>query len=119
MRDNDNTRSAQKNKRLTGTGTTRPPFDCATYDFRLFVSGMTPNSLRAIENIRAFCKEHLAGRYHLEIIDIYQQPLCAKEYQIVAVPTLVKQTPPPARRFIGDLSHTDRLLSGLGVSCSR
>ncbi|GFO59991.1 KaiB 1 [Geomonas silvestris] len=86
-----------------------------TYAFRLFVSGMTPNSLRAIENIRAFCQQHLEGRYRLEIIDIYQQPQCAKEHQIVAVPTLVKQTPPPARRFIGDLSHTDRLLRGLGM----
>lgn len=92
-----------------------PPPEMTTYAFRLFVSGMTPNSLRAIENIRAFCRQHLEGRYRLEIIDIYQQPLCAKENQIVAVPTLVKQTPPPTRRFIGDLSHTDRLLRGLGM----
>jgi len=102
-----------------GAGTTRLPSAGVTYKFRLFVSGMTPNSLRAIENIRAFCQEHLAGRYHLEIIDIYQHPVCARENQIVAVPTLVKQTPPPTRRFIGDLSHTDRLLHGLGVSYVR
>jgi circadian clock protein KaiB len=86
-----------------------------TYVLRLYVSGLTPNSMRAIENVRKICAEHLEGRYQLEIIDIYQQPIFAKEGQIVAAPTLVKELPPPLRKFIGDMSHTDRILLGLDV----
>ncbi len=93
--------------------------DQGTYVLRLYVSGMTPNSLRAIENIRTICAEHLEGRYQLEIIDIYQQPIFAKEGQIVAAPTLVKELPPPLRKFIGDLSNTERILLGLDVRTKR
>ena len=89
------------------------------YLLRLYVSGMTPNSLRAIENVRAICAEHLEGRYTLEIIDIYQQPIFAKEGQIVAAPTLVKELPPPLRKFIGDLSQTERILLGLDIRTQR
>ncbi len=85
------------------------------YLLRLYVSGMTPNSIRAIENIRKICVEHLEGRYQLEIIDIYQQPIFAKEGQIIAAPTLVKELPPPLRKFIGDLSQTERILVGLDL----
>jgi circadian clock protein KaiB len=86
-----------------------------TYVLRLYVSGLTPNSQRAIENVRKICQEHLEGRYQLEIIDIYQQPIFAKEGQIVAAPTLVKELPPPLRKFIGDLSNTEKILLGLDV----
>jgi circadian clock protein KaiB len=85
------------------------------YVLRLYVSGMTPNSLRAIENVRKICTENLEGRYQLEIVDIYQQPIFAKEGQIVAAPTLVKELPPPLRKFIGDMSQTERILLGLDV----
>lgn len=85
------------------------------YILRLYVSGMTPNSRRAIENVRKICEEHLAGRYELEIIDIYQQPLLTRDRQIIAAPTLVKELPPPLRKFIGDMSRTDRLLMGLDI----
>lgn len=85
------------------------------YVLRLYVSGMTPRSLLAIENVRKICMEHLQGRYQLEIIDIYQQPIFAKEGQIVAAPTLVKELPPPLRKFIGDMSQTERLLLGLDL----
>ena len=85
------------------------------YVLRLFVSGMTPNSQRAIENVRKICAENLEGRYTLEIIDIYQQPIFAKEGQIVAAPTLVKELPPPLRKFIGDMSQTERILLGLDI----
>jgi circadian clock protein KaiB len=85
------------------------------YVLRLYVSGMTPNSLRAVENVRKICTEHLEGRYQLEIIDIYQQPFFAKEGQIVATPTLVKELPEPLRRFIGDMSQTERILVGLDI----
>jgi circadian clock protein KaiB len=93
--------------------------DSGTYVLRLYVSGMTPNSMRAIENIRNICAEHLEGRFQLEIIDIYQQPIFAKEGQIVAAPTLVKELPPPLRKFIGDLSNTERILMGLDVRTKR
>lgn len=93
--------------------------DKGLYVLRLYVSGMTPNSLRAIENVRKICAEHLEGRYQLEIIDIYQQPIFAKEGQIVAAPTLVKELPPPLRKFIGDMSHTERILLGLDVRTKR
>lgn len=85
------------------------------YVLRLYVSGMTPNSLKAVENVRKICEEHLEGRYQLEIIDIYQQPIFAKEGQIIAAPTLVKELPPPLRKFIGDMSKTDRILLGLDI----
>ncbi len=85
------------------------------YVLRLYVSGMSPNSSRAIENIRKICAEHMEKPYQLEIIDIYQQPLLAKEGQIVATPTLVKELPLPLRKFIGDMSQTDRILLGLDL----
>ncbi len=85
------------------------------YVLRLYVSGMSPNSSRAIENIRKICAEHMEKSYQLEIIDIYQQPLLAKEGQIVATPTLVKELPLPLRKFIGDMSQTDRILLGLDL----
>ena len=86
-----------------------------TYVLRLFVSGMTPRSQRAIENIRRLCEEHLAGRYELEIVDIYQQPGLAKDEQIVAAPTLTKRLPLPLRKLIGDLSDPGRVLVALGI----
>lgn len=89
------------------------------YVLRLFVSGMTPNSVKAIENVKKICAEHLEGRYQLEIVDIYQQPIYAKEGQIVAAPTLVKELPPPLRKFIGDMSQTERILLGLDVRKKR
>jgi circadian clock protein KaiB len=85
------------------------------YVLRLYVTGMTPRSTRAIENVRTICDEHLNGRYELEVIDIYQQPVLAKGEQIVAAPTLIKQLPLPLRRIIGDMSNRERLLVGLDL----
>ena len=85
------------------------------YVLRLYVTGATPRSVRAIENIRKICEEHLKGRYELEIVDIYQQPTLAKGEQIIAAPTLIRKLPPPLRRFIGDLSDTERVLLGLDI----
>lgn len=82
---------------------------------KLYVSGMTLRSRAAIENLQKLCEAHLPGRYDLEIIDIYQQPALAKEGQIIAAPTLVKQLPPPLRRVIGDMSDPGRILVVLGV----
>jgi circadian clock protein KaiB len=85
------------------------------YVLRLYVTGTTARSLRAIANIKRICEEHLQGRYELEVIDIYQQPALAAGDQIVAVPTLIKELPSPLRRFIGDLSDEERVLFGLDV----
>jgi circadian clock protein KaiB len=85
------------------------------YVLRLYVTGMTPRSTRAINAVRSVCDEHLAGRYTLEIIDVYQQPARIREDQVVAIPTLVKSGPSPLRRIIGDMSNRDRLLLGLGL----
>ena len=85
------------------------------YVLRLFVSGMTPRSTRAVQNVRAICEAHLHGRYDLEVIDIYQQPTLARGEQIIAAPTLVKKSPAPLRYIIGDLSSTERVLRGLDL----
>ncbi len=83
---------------------------------RLYVSGMTPRSRRAIGNIKRLCEERLKGRVELQIIDIYQQPGLAKEQQIIAVPTLVKKLPLPLRKLVGDMSDPGRILMVLGVA---
>lgn len=85
------------------------------YILRLFVSGMTPGSIRAIQNIKEICKIHLAGRFELEVIDIYQQPELGKSEQIIVAPTLVKKMPLPLKKFIGDLSDRDKVLIGLNT----
>ncbi len=82
---------------------------------RLFVSGATPRSVRAITNLRALLERHLPGRYDLAVIDLYQDPAAARAHQIFAAPTLVKLSPEPVRRIIGDLSDAARVLRGLGV----
>jgi circadian clock protein KaiB len=88
----------------------------AHFVLKLYVSGMTPRSRRAIENLQKLCEEHLPDGYDLDIIDIYQQPGLAKGAQIVAVPTLVRALPLPLRRVIGDLSDPGRILLVLGVA---
>ena len=89
------------------------------YVLRLYVTGMTPRSTRAIENVRKICEEHLEGRYDLEVIDVYQQPTLAKGEQIIAAPTLIKKLPLPLRRVIGDMSNTERVLLGLDLRAVR
>jgi len=85
------------------------------YVLRLYVTGMTPKSINAIENIRKICEENLQGRYELEVIDIYQQPQYAKQEQILAAPTLIKKLPLPLRKFIGDMSNKEKILIGLNI----
>ena len=89
--------------------------DSARYVLRLYVTGTTRNSERAIVNIRKICEEHLQGRYDLEIVDISQHPMLAEGEQIIAAPTLIKKLPLPLRRFIGDMSQTERILLGLDL----
>jgi circadian clock protein KaiB len=85
------------------------------YILRLYITGMTNRSARAIENLQTFCEKHLAGRYELQVIDVYQQPELARTEQIVAVPTLIKKLPLPLRRLIGDMSDEERVLVGLDI----
>ena len=89
------------------------------YVLRLYVTGMTPQSTRAISNIRQICEQYLQGRYELAVVDIYQQPALAKGEQILAAPTLIRKLPLPLRRLIGDLSNTDRVLLGLDLRPKR
>jgi len=86
------------------------------YILRLYVAGLTRRSSLSIENIRKICEKHLKGRFDLEIIDVSQQPALAINEQIIAVPTLIKKFPLPLRRFIGDLSDTERILVGLDLT---
>jgi circadian clock protein KaiB len=85
------------------------------YTLKLFITGTSPNSVRAIKNVREICENYLKGRYSLEIIDVYQQAVLAKEEQIIALPLLIKKTPGPERRLIGDMSETEKVLRGLGL----
>lgn len=86
------------------------------YVLRLYVTGLTPRSTRAVKTVRSVCEQHLAGHYDLEIIDVYQMPSRIAEDDVVAIPTLVKHKPAPVRRIIGDMSNRERLLNGLGLS---
>jgi len=87
----------------------------AKYILRLYVTGSTGRSLRAVYNLKKLCEEHLSDDYDLEVIDIYKDPAAAREAQIVAAPTLVKKLPQPIRRFVGDLSNTQKVLVGLDI----
>ena len=89
--------------------------DRRRYVLRLYVVGATAGSQRAISNLREICESELAGRYELEVIDIYQQPALGVGEQIVAVPTLIKELPLPVRRLVGDLSDRERVLLGLDL----
>lgn len=85
------------------------------YLLKLYVTGLTPASTRAIANTKKICEVNLKGRYELEVIDIYQQPMLAKGEQIIAAPTLIRKLPLPLRKFIGDMSNTERILLGLDL----
>ena len=105
-------------KGIKEPGSDSPP--CQTpaaryYVLRLFITGLTPRSTQAVANLKAICDEHLAGRYQLEVIDLYQQPELAKGEQIIAAPTLLKKQPLPPRRLVGNLAPTDQVLAGLDI----
>jgi len=84
-----------------------------TWELRLYVAGQTAKSLTAFENLKKICEENLAGEYHIEVVDLLENPQLAKGDQIIALPTLVRKLPPPVRKIIGDLSNTERVLVGL------
>ena len=86
------------------------------YVFRLYVTGASPNSLRAIANTRNLCEEHFNEDYELEIIDVHQQPSVARQENIIALPLLIKKHPLPEKRLIGDMSNMERVLKSFGLS---
>lgn len=85
------------------------------WELRLYVAGITPKSVEAFTNLKKICEEYLAGKYHIEVIDLMENPKLARGDQILAVPTLVRQLPPPLKKIIGDLSNTERVLVGLDL----
>ena len=86
---------------------------------RLYVAGETPRAIAALDNLQRLCEQHLAGKYHIEVIDLLRTPRRARDDQIVAVPTLVRTLPRPVRKVIGDLSDTERVLVGLDLGPRR
>ena len=82
---------------------------------KLYVAGQTHKSLAAFANLKKICQEHLDGKYRIEVVDLLENPRLARNDQIVAIPTLVRQLPPPIRKIIGDLSNTERVLVGLNL----
>ena len=85
------------------------------WNLRLYVAGQTPRSLTAFRNLKDICEEYLKGQYHIEVIDLMENPTLARGDQILAVPTLVRELPQPIRKIIGDLSNTERVLVGLDI----
>ena len=85
------------------------------WNLRLYVAGQTPRSLTAVKNLKQICEEYLKGQYHIEVIDLMENPTLARGDQILAVPTLVRKLPQPIRKIIGDLSNTERVLVGLDI----
>lgn len=90
-------------------------FKNESYLLKLYVTGLTPQSISALDNVRRICEENLKGRYTLEVIDLYKNPALAKGEQIIAAPTLIKMLPLPLRRMIGNMSDTKRILVGLDI----
>ena len=87
----------------------------ARWELKLYVAGQTARSLQAFANLKRICEEHLAGDYHIEVVDLVENPQLAKGDQILALPTLVRKLPQPMRKIIGDLSNTERVLVGLDL----
>lgn len=86
-----------------------------TWELKLYVAGKTPKSETALRNLKKYCKEHLEGRYQIEVVDLLEKPQLAEGDQIFAVPTLVRKVPVPIRKIIGDLSNEEKVLVGLNI----
>ncbi len=98
-----------------GNGQQRRATFKPVWELRLYVAGMTPTSIRAFENLKRICEEHLHGAYRIQVVDLLERPTLARGDQIVAVPTLVRRLPTPVKKIIGDLSNTERVLVGLDL----
>ena len=93
----------------------KPSEPSKLWDLRLYVAGQTPRAITALNNLKKICEEHLAGKYHIEVVDLLKNPQLARGDQILAVPTLVRKLPEPVRKIIGDLSNEERVLVGLDL----
>lgn len=101
---------AQKTNNRQASAFKRP-----VWELRLYVAGMTPTSIRAFENLKRLCEEHMHGAYRIQVVDLLERPMLARGDQIIAVPTLVRRLPTPVKKIIGDLSNTERVLVGLDL----
>ena len=104
-------RSPQRKQGPSVNGKRKRP----VWELRLYVAGMTPAAVRALDNLESLCEEHLHGLYKIQVIDLIEKPTLASGDQIIAVPTLVRRLPTPVKKIIGDLSNTDRVLVGLDL----
>jgi circadian clock protein KaiB len=113
--------SPDNKAKSTGNAPPSPKLDIPEgfWELRLYVAGQTEKSLVAFANLKKLCEDNLAGRYHIEIIDLIRNPQLARGDQIIAVPTLVRKIPQPLRKIIGDLSNTERVLVGLDIRPSK
>src|SRR6266581_4058247 len=89
------------------------------WELRLYIAGLTPNSIAAIANLKKICEDQLKGKYRIQVIDLLKKPQLAKGDQIVAIPTLVRRLPPPVKKIVGNLSKTERTLVGLDIQPAR
>lgn len=105
----------KKSRRASGRLTSSADGNSAQWNLRLYVAGQTPRSLTAFKNLKDICEEYLKGEYHIEVVDLMENPTLARGDQILAVPTLVRKLPQPIRKIIGDLSNTERVLVGLDI----
>lgn len=107
---------SKKSRRASSNGNApQSDSEAARWNLRLYVAGQTPRSLSAFKNLKEICEEYLKGKYHIEVIDLMENPTLARGDQILAVPTLVRKLPQPIRKIIGDLSNTERVLVGLDI----
>ena len=108
-------KTPRKATRRASNGVAADDTDGGSWNLRLYVAGQTPRSLTAFKNLKEICEEYLRGKYHIEVIDLMENPTLARGDQILAVPTLVRKLPQPIRKIIGDLSNTERVLVGLDI----
>ena len=109
-------RMSPQSKKMRGTSRLSPP---AKIVLSLYIAGDTPKSRTALSNLKKICVEHLNGRYRIKVIDLLKNPKLARDHQILALPTLVRQLPQPIRKIIGDLSNTERVLVGLDIESNK
>jgi circadian clock protein KaiB len=109
-------RMSAQTRKVHSTPRRSPP---AKVVLSLYVAGDTPKSRTALNNLKRICVEHLGGHYRIKVIDLLKNPKLARDHEILALPTLVRQLPQPIRKIIGDLSNTERVLVGLGIESTK
>lgn len=109
------TPTKQKRRKSNGHTPQVDSIDDGNWNLRLYVAGQTPRSMSAFKNLKEICEQYLKGKYHIEVVDLMENPTLARGDQILAIPTLVRKLPQPIRKIIGDLSNTERVLVGLDI----